>query len=101
MDSPVVKELQGVTTALPEPEPLARLVPHSAVEPREEAVRHERAEAMVAQALGASVSEAPSAGPRLSRAGHEAARPWEALLFVHLRLRVEQQRPHYTRRIAP
>jgi hypothetical protein len=90
-----------VTTALPGAEPLARLVPRSAVELRWEAARHERAEAMVAQELPASVSEAQGAVPRPSRAGHEVARPSEALLFVHLRLRAEQQRPHYTRRIAP
>jgi hypothetical protein len=91
-----------VTTALPGLEPLARLVPRSAGELRWEAVRHERAEAMVAQELWAWVSETRSAVPRLSRAGHEAARPSEALLAcVHLRLRAEQQRPHYTRRIAP
>jgi hypothetical protein len=77
------------------------MVPRSPGELRWEAARHERAEAMVARELGAWVSEAPSAVPRLSRAGHEVARPSEALLFVHLRLRAEQQRPHYTRRIAP
>ena len=42
-----------MTTALPEAEPLARLVPRSAVELRWEAAQHERAEAMVAQELGA------------------------------------------------
>ncbi len=90
-----------MTTALPEAGPLARLLPRSAVELRWEAARDEGAEAMVAQELGASVSEAPSGVPRLSRAGREVARPSEALLFVHLRLRAEQQRPHYIRRIAP
>jgi hypothetical protein len=77
------------------------MVPRSPGALHWEAARHERAEAMVARELGAWVSEAPSAVPRLSRAAHEVARPSEALLFVHLRLRAEQQRPHYTRRIAP
>jgi len=117
MDSPVAKELPGVTAALPEAEPVARLVARPLVEFRWEPARHVRAEAMAAQELVASVSEAPCAVPRLARAGHEMARPSEALLaltreaepewrrhwrehwFAHLRVRAEQQRPRYTRRI--
>src|SRR5215203_250953 len=117
MDSPVAKELPGVTAALPGAESVDRLVPRSLVEFRWEPARHVRAEARGAQELVASVSEAPCAVPRLARAGHEMARPSVALLaltreaepewrrhwpvhwFAHLRLRAEQQRPHYTRHI--